>query len=377
MKIPLSVPDIADAEIESVSAVLRSGRLSLGPRLEEFEQSIAHYCRVPYAAGVSSGTAGLHLSIRALGIGDGDEVILPSFTFVAAANALRYERAIPVFVDIDPVTLNLDPAAVEAAITPKTRAILAVHTFGVPADMARLMEIAHRHGLLLIEDACEAVGAEFQRKKVGTFGNAGVFAFYPNKQITTAEGGAVVTSDPALAAKIKALRNHGRAADAGWLQHAELGYNYRLSELHCALGIEQLKRVDAILQRREQIARAYQRQLAQLPMLELPPRDLADRKISWFVYVVRVKEARGSIRRHSARDDLVHKLAQRGIETARYFAPIHLQPAYQGLFTPRQKLDITESAGARTLALPFFNRITGDQLDAVCSALSEFLSAGA
>lgn len=372
MRIPLSAPDITEAEIEAVSAVLRSGRLSLGPKLEEFEASIARYCDAVHAVGVSSGTAGLHLCIRALEIGEGDEVILPSFTFIAAANVLRYERAIPVFVDIDPVTLNLDPAAVEAAITPRTRAILAVHTFGVPADLTQLLKIAHRHKLLLIEDACEAVGAEYRGKKIGTFGDAGVFAFYPNKQITTAEGGVVVTNDPRLAGKIKALRNHGRAADAEWLQHSEVGYNYRLSELHCALGVEQMKRIHSILRRREEIARLYEKRLADQSLLELPPREFPDRKMSWFVYVVRMKQSFGSTKR----DVLARRMAERGIETARYFAPLHLQPAYRGVFAPRRPLNVTESAGARTLGLPFFNRITDDQLTEVCSALDELLPSG-
>jgi perosamine synthetase len=242
----------------------------------------------------------------------------------------------------------------------------------VPADLTQLLKIAHRHKLLLIEDACEAIGAEYQGKKVGTFGDAGVFAFYPNKQITTAEGGVVVTNDPHLASKIKALRNHGRAADAEWLQHSEVGYNYRLSELHSALGVEQMKRIHSILRRREEIARAYKKRLADQTLLELPPHELADRKVSWFVYVVRIKEGLGNTKR----DVLASQLAERGIETARYFVPLHLQPAYRGVFAPRRPLNVTESAGTRTLALPFFNRITDDQLTDVCSALDELLPSG-
>jgi perosamine synthetase len=235
VRIPLSGPDITPAEIEAVAAVMRSGRLSLGPKLEEFEAAFSSYVRVPYAAAVGSGTAGLHLAVKALGIGEGDEVILPSFTFIAPANAICYERAKPVFVDIDPTTLNLDPCAVEAAITSRTRAILAVHTFGVPADVEKLLTIAQRHGLILVEDACEALGAEWHGKKVGTFGAAGVFGFYPNKQITTSEGGMIVTNDEKLAVRVRSLRNHGRAPMGEWFEHNEIGYNYRLSELHAAM----------------------------------------------------------------------------------------------------------------------------------------------
>jgi dTDP-4-amino-4,6-dideoxygalactose transaminase len=370
MRIPLSAPDITDADVEAVASVLRSGRLSLGPKLEEFESLLGTALSVPCAVGVSSGTAGLHLCVRALGIGEGDEMILPSFTFVAAANVIRYERAVPVFVDIDPVTLNLDPGCVEAAITSRTRALLIVHNFGVPAALEPLLEIARRRSLLVIEDACEALGAEHKGKKVGTFGDAGVFAFYPNKQITTAEGGAIVTSNSALALRLKALRNHARAEGSDRLQYREIGYNYRLSELHCALGVEQIKRLPRILHRREAIARAYHECLAKHPALELPPLSLPDRQISWFVFVVRLCESFTQ----TDRDELVRKLAARGIETRRYFAPIHLQPAYRGHFPPRTALTVTESINARTLALPFFNQITEEQIREVCTALWELLS---
>ena len=210
------------------------------------------------AIAVSSGTSGLHLCIRALGISEGDEVIVPSFAFIAVANAVRYERATPVFVDIDPQTLNLDPSLLEQAITPRTRAIIVVHTFGCPAELASILQIARRHGLFVIEDACEAIGAEYEGQKVGALGDVGVFAFYPNKQITTGEGGAVVTNNPEIALKVRKLRNQGRDDSEAWFQHTELGYNYRISDINCALGIEQLKRIDAILDRRESIARAVQ-----------------------------------------------------------------------------------------------------------------------
>ena len=367
MRIPLSAPDITDAEISAVTQVLRSGRLSLGPQLEAFENAIAAYANAKHAVGVSSGTAGLHLVLRALGLKEGDEVILPSFTFIAAANVLRYERVTPIFADIDAVTLNLDPELVERAITPHTRAILAVHNFGVPADMEALAAVARHHNLLLIEDACEALGAEWRGKKVGSIGDAGVFAFYPNKQITAGEGGVVVTQNPEIAARIRSLRNHGRTDTGDWLQHAEVGYNYRLSELHAALGLAQMQRLEEILELRAEIARKYAQRLSQSDALVLPPLELPHRKISWFVYVVRVKE------KHSRadRERIIEKMGEKGIACGRYFAPIHLQPAYRDV--PHGPLPVTEAVGERTIALPFFNRITDAQLDEVCESLLSFL----
>ena len=269
MKIPLSSPDITEAEIETVVAVLRSSRLSLGPVTEQFEQQTAAYVSLPHAIAVSSGTAGLHLCIRGLGIGEGDEVIVPSFTFIAAANAIRYEGATPVFVDIEPVTLNMDPQRIEDAITPRTKAILAVHTFGIPAEMSSILEIARRHDLLVIEDACEALGAESLGRKIGSIGIAGVFAFYPNKQITTGEGGMVVTEDDKLAARIRALRNHGRYQSDDWFQHSELGFNFRISEINCALGLAQMRRIEEILKKREAVAFACRVRLRPILMTSL------------------------------------------------------------------------------------------------------------
>lgn len=369
MRIPLSAPDITESEIEAVSAVLRTSRLSLGPKLEEFEQAMARYVGTSHAVAVNSGTSGLHLCIRALGIAEGDEVIVPSFAFIAVANVLRYERATPVFADIDPQTLNLDPNRIEEAITPRTRAIILVHTFGCPAALAEILEIARRHHLFVIEDACEALGAEYDGRRVGSFGDAGVFGFYPNKQITTGEGGMIVTSDPKISALAKKLRNQGRNDSSEWLQHEELGYNYRISELNCALGIEQLKRVGAILERREAIACGYHQRLQDHSQLELPAIALPRRRISWFAYVIRLRECFTA--RH--RDQLLREMTARGIGCGRYFAPIHLQPAYQILPSRRMNLPVTESQAARTLALPFFNRITEQQIDGVCNILAELL----
>ena len=367
MRIPLSAPDITESEIEAVSAVLRSSRLSLGPKLEEFEQAMARYIGTSHAIAVNSGTSGLHLCVRALGVSESDEVIVPSFAFIAVANAVRYERAMPVFVDIDPETLNLDPSKIDEAITPRTRAIVVVHTFGCPAALAEILEIARRHRLFVIEDACEAIGAEYDDRKVGSFGDAGVFGFYPNKQITTGEGGMIVTNNPKIAVLASKLRNQGRSESGEWLQHEELGYNYRISEMNCALGTEQLKRIGAILERREAIAREYHRRLQDHPYLELPAIQLSRRRMSWFVYVVRLRERFTAFHR----DELVRELADRGIGCGRYFAPIHLQPAYQALPKRKMNLPVTESQAARTLALPFFNRITEAQIAEVCSTLAE------
>jgi perosamine synthetase len=369
MRIPLSAPDITESEIEAVSAVLRTPRLSLGPKLEEFELALTRYVGTSHAIAVNSGTSGLHLCIRALGISEGDEVIVPSFAFVAVANALRYERATPVFVDIEPHTLNLDPNRIEEAITPKTRAILLVHTFGCPAALTEILEIARRHQLYVIEDACEALGAEYNGRKVGSFGDAGVLGFYPNKQITTGEGGAIVTNNPKAAALMSNLRNQGRGDSNEWLHHYELGYNYRISELNCALGVEQQKRIEPILARREVIARSYRERLELHSQLELPATALPRCRISWFVYVFRLREPFTALHR----DRLFREMTARGIGCGRYFAPIHLQPVYQSLPSRKMSLPVTESQAARTLALPFFNRISEQQINEVCNTLAELL----
>jgi perosamine synthetase len=367
MKIPLSSPDITEYEIAAVTSVLRTARLSLGPQMEAFEHALAEYVGVPHAVAVSSGTAGLHLCIRALGLGEGDEIIVPSFTFIAAANAIRYERAQPVFVDIDEESLNMSPAGIERAITPHTRAILVVHTFGRPAEMAAIMEIAQRHQLLVIEDACEAIGATYKGCEAGSFGDAAVFGFYPNKQITTGEGGMVVTRRPELAKHIRALRNQGRYDSDGWLQHSEVGYNYRLSEINCALGLAQLTRIEEILQRREEVARQYQQLLANIRGLILPATDVPATRISWFVYVVRLDTSFTE----PDRDSIVASLTQADIGCGRYFAPIHMQPSYAAW--RNAVLPVTEAQACRTMALPFFNRITEDEIAQVCDTLRRAL----
>jgi perosamine synthetase len=368
MRIPLSAPDIGEQEIQAVTEVLRSTQLSLGPKLEQFENRIAGYVGAAHAVAVNSGTSALHLCIRALGIGEGDEVIVPSFTFIAVANAVRYERATPVFVDIEPRRLNLDPNRIEEAITSRTKAIIVVHTFGCPADMEEILAIARKHHLYVIEDACEALGAEYKSRRAGGLADAGVFGFYPNKQITTGEGGVVVTQSERLAATIRSLRNHGRSDSDDWYQHAEFGYNYRISELNCALGIAQLTRIDAILKRRETIAKIYTEKLTGATELILPSGTAADCKISWFVYVVRLAPRFSEVQR----DLIVRELKSRGIGAGRYFAPIHLQPVYR-MAVPRTPLPITESIAPRCLALPFFNRIQDNQIEEVCQSLTELV----
>jgi len=338
--------------------------------MEEFEELVCRYVGQNFGIAVSSGTAGLHLCIRALGIGADDEVIVPSFTFVAAANAVRYEGATPVFVDIEPRHLNLDPSLIEAAITPRTRAIIAVHTFGCPANMQAILDIAHRHGLRVIEDACEAIGATYQGRHVGCFADAAVFAFYPNKQITTGEGGLVVTGDPRLAREIRAMRNHGRYESDDWHQHSILGYNYRLSEIQCALGCAQMRRLPEILAQRERVARRYGALLGDVAALVLPPTDVADMQLSWFVYVARVADAFSQ----DQRDAIARMLPQRGIGCGRYFAPIHTQPAYADL-PLRRALPVTESVSRRTLALPFFNRLDDERVERVTQVLRESIEA--
>jgi perosamine synthetase len=361
MRIPLSAPDITEADIEAVVSVLRTPRLSIGPKMEEFERSIADLVGVSHGIAVSSGTAGLHLCLRALSLGEGDEVIVPSFTFVSAGNVILYERAKPVFVDIEPRTLNLDPGKLERSITPKTRAIIVVHTFGHPADMDPIMEIARKHGLPVIEDACEAIGARYRGRPVGGIGDFGVFGFYPNKPITTGEGGMVVARDSQMAATIRALRNQGRRESDGWLEHRLLGYNYRLSELNCALGVEQMKRIDDILDRREALAIQYSEELQAITEVITPPLRMENGRVCWFVYVIRLEN----------RDAILGKLKEQGIGCARYFAPLHRQPLFVPYVSPCDDLKITEQVAGQTLALPFFNRLTREQIHEVCCALRE------
>ena len=365
MRIPLSAPDISEADIEAVVEVLRTPRLSIGPKLEAFEAAAASYAGVPYGVALSSGTAGLHLGLAALGVGEGAEVILPSFTFIAAANAVLYRRARPVFVDIDPRTLNLTAESVTRAITPRTRAIIVVHTFGCPADLDPILDVAARHGVRVIEDACEALGAEYRGRKAGGIGDLGVFGFYPNKPITTGEGGMVVTRDRELAQTMRALRNQGRRPSDGWLDHTLLGYNYRLSEINSALGLSQMSRIERILAQRENRAERYREELREVPGLVLPVFEMATGRVCWFVFVVRL----AAQFTQANRDGIVAYMAARGIGCGRYFAPVHRQPLYAAYCDRAVDLSVTEQVAARTLALPFFNRIADAEIAEVCTTL--------
>jgi perosamine synthetase len=358
--VPMSAPDITEDDVAAVAAVVRSGRLALGPKCLEFEESLAQYVGVRHAVAVSSGTAALHLLVRGLGIGEGDEVLVPSFTFAASVNAILYERATPVFVDIEPDTYNLDPADLEGKITSRTRAVMAVDVFGHPAPWRELSEIRSRHGLAVIDDACEGLGAEYQGRKLGAFGSGAAFAFYPNKQITAGEGGVIVTDDDDLAEYARSARNQGRG-DGPWLEHARLGYNYRLDDMSAALVGSQLGRIEEVLRKRAHVAAMYAERLAGVAGVRLPHVDPSVR-MSWFVYVVTL--ARGI---DAAR--VIAGMEKRRIPVRVYFVPIHTQPYIRDLGIPECTLPVTDSLAGRTLALPFHGNLLAGEADLVVSAL--------
>jgi perosamine synthetase len=367
--IPLARPVLGETEERAVVEVLRSGQLSLGPRVEAFEQRFAARVGARYASAVSSGTAGLHLALRAVGVGEGDEVITSPFSFVASANAVLYERARPVFADIDPVTLNLDPAAAEAAITPRTKAILPVHIFGYPADMRAFERIAERHGLAIVEDACEALGARHAGGiPVGGRGHPAVFGFYANKQMTTGEGGMVTLADPTLKAGIDSERNQGRAADMGWLDHDRLGFNYRLSDIACAIGLAQLDRLDRMLAARAHVAALYRDALAGIEGLELPCADAGGDERGWFVFAVQLP-------RGVDRDETVRALAAAGIQSKPYLPAIHMMSFYRERFGHAEgEFQVCEEVAARSIALPFFPGMDEGDVSRVGAALRDLMA---
>ncbi|MBM4268623.1 MAG: DegT/DnrJ/EryC1/StrS family aminotransferase [Deltaproteobacteria bacterium] len=377
MSVPMCEPDITDVEREAVADVLRTPVLALGPRLEAFERALARFAGLRHAVGVNSGTSGLHLCMIAAGVEEGDVVVTTPFSFVASANCVLYQRARPDFVDIEPASLGIDPEALADRVETlvrggaRVKAILPVHVFGQPCDMDPILEVAQRFGLAVLEDACEAIGAAYRGKPVGTLGHAGVFAFYPNKQMTTGEGGAIVTNETAWATLFQSLRNQGRDVFDGWLEHSRLGFNYRLDEMSAALGLAQLGRIDELLAGRERVARWYDERLSGLDGVELPSPAPWTTRMSWFVYVIRLEDG-------ARRDRVIRDLAARGIASRPYFPPIHLQPVYRERFGHRRgDFPRAEEAGERCLALPFFGRMRESQVDEVCEALREVLAGAA
>lgn len=366
MNIPLSQPDITNLEKEAVLRVLKTPNLSLGPKLEEFEKRVAGFVGVKYAVGVNSGTSALHLIIRASGIKKGDEVITTPFSFIASSNCVLYEGARPVFVDIDEKNLNINPDKIEKKITKRTKAILAVDVFGHPADWDKLIVIAKKYKLFLIEDSAEALGSEYKGKKCGSFGDAAVFAFYPNKQITTGEGGVILTNNKIIAELSRSMSNQGRDIKIGkWLKHVRLGYNYRLDEMSCALGIAQLKRFNELSKKRKEVARIYNEKMGGFDDIKLP-HIASDAKVSWFVYVIRLS---GSYSQED-RDKTILQMRKRGIRCGDYFKPIHLQPLYKKLFGYKiGDFPICEDISQRTIALPFFNDLTEEKINYIIDNL--------
>lgn len=386
MRIPMSSPNITSAEVAAVQQVLQTPILSLGPHIDSFEQNLAAYIGTSYGVGVNSGTSGLHLAVIAAGVKQDNIVITTPFSFIASANCILYERAIPIFVDVDPLTGNINPTLVSEAVQdffsgsaayrhwlpPALRnsyqefnrnqpgAILPVHAFGQPADMDPILEVARQYNIPVIEDSCEAIGAEYKGRKVGTLSDAAVFAFYPNKQITTGEGGMIVTNRQEWNDLFRSLRNQGRDTFNAWLNHTRLGYNYRLDELSAALGRVQLERIEEILTRREQVAQWYHERLRDIEVIELPRTVPTTTRMSWFVYVVRIMPP-------ANRDALMRALSAVQIPSRPYFTPIHLQPFYRHQFGyQRGDFPVTESLGDVSLALPFSSIMTEDQVDYVC-----------
>ena len=391
MEVPLSGPDISQREIDIINEVIATPYLSMGPMIQRFEEAMAGYKGCGHAVGVSSGTAGLHLAVIAAGVGEGDLVITTPFSFVASANCFLYERAIPIFVDIDRGTLNVDPALVcQAAVdlmehperakrwlppalrdsqsaVGNLKAVLPVHVFGQPADMDLILHGARHYGLAVIEDGCEALGAEYQGRKAGTLGDAAVFGFYPNKQITTGEGGMLVTDNEEWASLFRSLRNQGRDESGAWLHHVRLGYNYRLDELSAALGLAQMERIEELLAKRERVAGWYNERLGRVEGLEIPQMSPLTTRVGWFVYVIRLAPG-------IDREGVMKRLEEQGIPSRSYFPAIHLQPLYREKFGYREgDFPVTEEVARSTLALPFWGNMTEPEVEYVCSTLDQVL----
>lgn len=361
-RVSMSAPDLNESDEQAVLEVLRSGRLALGPKAAEFERAVADYVGVQHAVAVSSGTAALHLIVKALNMGPGDEVIVPSFTFAASVNVILYEGAVPVFAEVEPSTYTIDPSDVERKIGPRTKAIVVVDAFGHPAEWDAILEIANRYGLKVIDDSCEALGAKYKEWMIGQLGDAAAFAFYPNKQITTGEGGIVVTNDEQIAKLARCLRNQGRGEMGSWLEHELLGYNYRMDEMSAALGISQLRRIHEFLEKRARVASWYTERLRTVSGVR-PPAVKPYVRMSWFVYVVTLEE--GLDRRV-----VMKTMESEGIPTRAYFSPMHLQPYIRERFGYRGgELPVTESVARRTIALPFHNNLSVHEVELVVDVL--------
>lgn len=391
MKVPMSSPEINQSDIQAVKEVLETSYLSIGPKTRAFEESIASYLGVKHGVSVNSGTSALHLAVIAAGVEEGDLVITTPFSFIASSNCILYERAIPVFVDIDPSTYNIDPTLVEDAVSDlmkggeaakrwlpkkyqesalkgKLKAILPVDAFGQPADYDRIKATADQYDLWIIEDSCEALGAEYKGRPAGSLGDVGAFAFYPNKQMTTGEGGILVSDREDWADLFRSLRNQGRDIFDAWLNHTRLGFNYRIDEMSAALGLSQLKRLDDLLSQRARVAGWYTEYLAGLEGITVPEIAPTTTKMSWFVYVVRVNNEIG-------RNRLMELLGEEGIPSRPYFTPIHLQPFYQDQFGyQRGDFPETESAGDQCLALPFSSVMTEKEVVLVFEAINKVLN---
>jgi len=362
-RIPLSSPDIHADDIELVVRVLRSNRLSIGPFIKQLERDFAGYIGTKYAMAVTNGTSGLHLCMRAAGLAEGDEVITTPFSFIASANCILYERATPVFVDIDEASLNIDPALVARAITARTRAMLPVHVFGQPCAMDELQAVCRDRNLVLVEDACEAVGAEYKGRKVGTFGKAAVFSFYPNKAMTLGEGAVVATDDPQWAELMQSLRNQGRSDGGMGYFSDRLGYNYRLDEMSAALGVAQLERLDRLLAQRQAVATRYSEMLRRVPGVTVKSAVSSTTRMSWFVFVIHLDP-------RIDRDRVIEQLEARGIPSRVYFTPIHLEPYYRQRFGFKPgDFPVAERVAASILALPFHTNLSDAEMDEVVAAL--------
>jgi perosamine synthetase len=361
-QIPLARPYLDGREEELVLDVLRSGNLALGPMYRRFEEAFADVAGTRYAVACSSGTAGLHACLARLGVGPGDEVITSSFSFIASANVILFQHATPVFAEMDERTFNVDPAAVEAAITPRTKAIIPVHIFGYPCDIGAISKIAAAHGVPVVEDACEALGASVDGRPVGAFGNPAVYGFYPNKQITTGEGGMITTDDPDVERELRSIVNQGRSDNGDWLVHQRLGFNFRMDEMSAAVGLAQLEKLEFLLAERARVAARYQRGLAGVDGLQLPYEGRHPR--SWFIYYVRLAEG-------VDRQAVIDGMAARGISTRPYLPAIHLQPEYRKLGMREGMLPITERVSRAMLALPFFIQLENEDIDYVCTSLRE------